>query len=216
MRISQTNPCIADIHSKACSEYSLAVGEANMRTPIEDPSLLYSVTVGWWGFWAVMLAYGLLIYLFVSHDHRKRKRNIRDLCRQGKYHEASIASAQHERAGYEEALGANAGTALGVIGHRDKQTRDTVLMLSGAGVVYNTRQLDHFDSIDFEEHRRRHEAHLRKKYPAPPAPARPAQHTIHVPCLTQDCSAVLRSTNNWNTRRVVRCPRCGLEQWHRY
>ena len=214
MRISQTNPCETDWLSDACRAWSAEHYPID-TTPADDPSLLYSVTVGWWGLWAVVLAYGLLVYLWVSRDHRKRKSNIRDLCLQGKYHEASIASAQHERAQIEEALGANAGTAIGVVNHRDKQTRDTVLMLSGAGVIYNTRRLEHFDSIDFEDHRRRHEAHLRAKYPSP-APARPAQHTIHVPCLTQDCSAVLRSTNDWNTRRVVRCPRCGLEQWHRY
>ena len=177
--------------------------------------LLYDATVGLWWAWLPCFAFGFLVWVFVSHDHRKRKRNIRDLCLQGRFHEASIASAQHERAQIEEALGANAGTALGVVNHRDKELRNTMLMLSGAGVIYNNRRLEHFDSIDFEEHRRRHEAHLRNKYPAP-APVRPAQHTIHKPCLTQDCSAVLRSTNNWNTRRVVRCPRCGLEQWHRY
>ena len=211
MKLLQTNPCEIDVFSDACRAYYPID-----TTPYVERSLLYMVTVGWWGFWAVMFAYGLLVYLFVSHWHRKRKRNIRDLCLQGKYHEASIASAQHERAGYEEALGASAGTAIGVIGHRDRQTQNTVLMLSGAGVIYNTRRLDHFDSIDFEEHRRRHEAHLRNKYPAPPAPVPPAERTVHKPCLTQDCSAILRSTNATGTRQVVRCPRCKLEQWQHY
>lgn len=175
MKLLQTNPCETDWLSDACRAWSAEHYPID-TTPADDPSLLYMVTVGWWGFWAVMFAFVFLVYLFASHDHRKRKRNIRDLARQGRFHEASIASAQHERAGYEEALGACAGTAIGVVNHRDKELRNTMLMLSGAGVIHHTRQLDHFDSIDFEEHRRRHEARLRAKYPAPPEPARPAEH----------------------------------------
>ena len=137
---------------------------------------LYDATVGLWWMWLFGFAFGFITWVFISHAPRKRKRNIRDLARQGRFHEASIASAQHERAQIEEAIGANAGVALGAVGHRDRELRNTMFMLSGAGVIANTRQLEHFDSIDFEDHRRRHEAHLRNKYPAPPEPARPAQH----------------------------------------
>ena len=194
-------------------------------TPVDQQSnaefwgeILYMVTVGWWGFWAIAIPFSLAFALAITHDERKRRRHIRDLARQGNFYEASIASAQNERAFYEEGLGIAGGLALGAMGNENKDHRNQTLMMSGAGAIYNERQLEHFDSIDFEDHRRRHEAHLRKKYSAPqerPARLSPTV-TIVRSCLNSECRRRLRSTGQRSSRQVIRCPECGREQWHNY
>jgi hypothetical protein len=178
----------------------------------------YSMTVGLWFIWVPGLILGTILAIGITHEERKRKRRIRDLVRQGNFYEASIASAQNERAIYEENVGIAGGIALGVMGNENKKYRNQVLMTAGAGAIYNERQLEHFDSIDFEDHRRRHEAHLRKKHSAPQE--RPAQLpptvTIVRSCANSDCRRRLRSTNRRASRHLVRCPECGREQWHTY
>lgn len=182
----------------------------------------YDMTVGIWWFWVLVLTVGLTVGLGFTHDERKRKRRIRDLVRQGNFYEASIVSAQNERATYETNIGIAAGLALGAMGDKDKEHRNTMLMLTGAGALYNTRQLDHFDSIDFEDHRRGHEALLRKKYKkySPPPQERPAHLsptvTVVRECANSECRRRLRSTSRRASRSLIRCPECGREQWRTY